>query len=425
MIQFWNTHPGPPLDLFMEHKSSSQKETLLAAGRNLLSFLAAQHYPAILIMILVVAAIRLPVDYLRIMTPTDNDFSLHIYFALDLLGGRPVPAYTLAHSLWQILLIGVWWLSRSRIGFYESAVGFQVLSSVASTLVLYFWYGALPGRPSPWLRAFFAVSLVVAAPVILPALMDGSYYFGYIGLANYHNPTVHMLRPFALLLFILAVEALARPRHSGWVCALSAVLMVLATFLKPSYTIVLLPALGLLALFWLYRRRMADWRLLILGIGLPAVLVLAVQYWYTYASGEAGSAIVWMPLAAVGSMSGFLAQKFMLSILFPLTGALLSFRSIRRDPSMVLAWLSFAAGAAQYYLLAESGPRLQHGNFLWGAQISLFVLFAASIRFLLAQNVKWKDWARPASLAQAAVYLLHLGAGIAYYLYCLNSPHYS
>jgi hypothetical protein len=300
-----------------------------------------------------------------------------------------------------------------------------VLSSVASALALYFWYGMLPNRPSPWLRAFCAVSLIVVAPVILPSLLDGAYYFGYIGLANYHNPTVHMLRPFALLLFILAMEALARARHSGWITALSAVVMALATFLKPSYTVTLLPALGLLALFWLYRRRPVDWRFLILGLGLPAALVLASQYWYTYAAGEADSAIVWMPFAAAGSMSGYLALKFLLSILFPLSVALISFRSMRRDPAMALAWLSFAAGAAQYYLLAESGSRLQHGNFLWGAQISLFILFAACTRFLLGQNVEWKRWARPASLAQAAVYLLHLGAGIAYYIYCFTSSHYS
>ncbi len=409
----------------MKQNSANQKESFLAAAQNLWAFLAAQHYPAILVMILVVIAIRLPVDYLRIMTPTDNDFSLHIYFALDMLGGRPVPAYTLAHSLWQMLLIGAWWLSRSRIDFYEGAIAFQVLSSVASALVLYFWYGLLPNRPSPWLRVFLAISLVLVAPVILPALLDGSHYFGYIGLANYHNPTVHMLRPFALLLFILAMEALARPRHSGWITVLAAGLMALATFLKPSYTVTLLPALGLLVLFWLYRRRPVDWRLLILGLGLPAALVLAAQYWYTYASGEADSAIVWMPFAAAGSMSGYLALKFLLSILFPLAVALISFRSVRRDPAMGLAWLSFAAGAAQYYLLAESGSRLQHGNFLWGAQISLFVLFAACTRFLIGQNVGWKHWTRPASLSQSSFYLLHLAAGIAYYIYCLTSPHYS
>ncbi len=405
--------------------SPPQKASRSGAIRAVRALLADQHYPAILVAVLAVVAIRLPVDYLRIMTPTDNDFSLHIYFAMDMLGSRPVPAYTLAHSLWQILLIGAWWLSRSRIDFYESAIAFQVLSGVAAALVLYFWYGALPNRPSPWLRVFFAVSLVVVAPVVLPALLDGRYYFGYIGLANYHNPTVHMLRPFALLLFILAMQALSGRRHSGWVTGLAAILMALATFLKPSHTVTLLPALGLLVLVWLYRRRLVDWRLLVLGLGLPAVLVLAGQYWFTYASGEADSAIVWMPFAAAGSMSAYLPQKFLLSILFPLAVLLVSFRTVRRDPEMTLAWLSFAAGAAQYYLLAESGSRLQHGNFLWGAQISLFVLFAVCTRFLLKQNFGWKGWLRPAYLAQLAVYLLHLGAGIAYYVYCFTSPHYS
>src|SRR5574338_944284 len=201
--------------------------------QNVWSFLASPGFAAILVVIAVVVAVRLPVDYRRIMQVTDNVFSTHIYYGLNMLHGRAVPAFTLAHSFWQLGLIFMWWASRSRIDFWQSAIAFQVLSAVASALIVYFWFGKLPSRPSPWVRAFWAVSLVIVTPVIAPHLLDGAYYFGYIGLANYHNPTVHMLRPLALVMFFYALSALETPRHSGWHIAFSFLVFAAGTFLKP------------------------------------------------------------------------------------------------------------------------------------------------------------------------------------------------
>lgn len=396
------------------------------------TFLTSQNYAAILLIILAVIAIRLPIDYKRMMEITDNDYTTHIYYALDMLAGREVPAFTLAHSLWQLGLIFVWWASRSRIDFWQSAISFQVLSAVAAALIVYFWYGSLPGRPSPWKRAFWAISLVIVAPIIAPGLLDGAYYFGYIGLANYHNPTVHVLRPFALLLFIIALRALHPPQKDGWLVAACALLMATATFLKPSYTVTMLPALGLMVLYWLYRRRPVHWLLIIAGLGIPAVLLLSPQFIITYVKGEIDGGIAIMPFAAANMLSGYVALKFFMSIFFPLAVTALNFKRALRDPEMALAWLSFAAGAAEFYLFIELGSRFTHANFLWGAQITLFVLFAACGRFLLRlegearaeTQVRSPRAALRRLWAQYGLYLPHIASGIAYYIFCYVTPHY-
>lgn len=388
------------------------------------SYLRSQNYLAIILLVLLVVAIRLPIDFKRIMGITDNDYTTHIYYGLDMLHGRSVPAFTLAHSFWQLGLIFVWWASRSRIDFWQSAIGFQVLSSVASALILYFWYGALPGKPSAWKRLFWSVSLVVVTPIIAPHLLDGAYYFGYIGLANYHNPTVHMLRPFALLMFIFAMEVLRCPVSSIWKVLVAALVFAGATFLKPSYTITLLPALGLMGLYWLWKRRPIGWRMAIFGLGLPSVLLLAPQFVITYVRGEADGGIALMPFVAAQMLSGFLPQKFFMSIFFPLMVAVLFFRRMLRDHEMVLAWSAFIIGALQFYLFIEKGSRYTHANFLWGAQITLFILFAVSIRFLLKQEISLRELARPAKWAAYAAYLPHILSGIAYWVFCYTTPHY-
>ena len=382
------------------------------------TFLKSQNYLVIFLLILAVVAIRLPIDFKRIMTITNNDYTTHIYFALDMLQGREVPAFTMAHSFYQLSLLFMWWASRSTIDFWHSAISFQVVSAVASTLVIYFWYGALPTRPSPWIRAFWAVTLVIVTPVVAPWLLDGAYYFGYIGLANYHNPTIHLLRPFAVLMFILGMEFLECPRSSLRRILFAAVVFSLATFLKPSYSVTLLPAVGLMGLYWLWKRRPLNWGLAVWGMGLPAVLILAAQFLYTYTYGEPEGGIALRPFLAASMLSAYLPLKFFLSIFFPLVSTALFFQSARKDHTMMLAWLAFAVGALQFYLFVELGSRFTHGNFVWGAQITLFMLFVVTIRFLLKQPAPQAGW------ASYAVYLPHVLCGVAYYLFCYFTPFY-
>ena len=71
------------------------------------------------------------------------------------------------------------------------------------------------------------------------------------------------------------------------------------------------------------------------------------------------------------------------------------------------------------YLFAEGGSRFYHANFRWGAQIGLFLLFAALSRWGLLADLKgWRRW-----LFWAA-YLAHLAAGLWYYGVTLVSMSY-
>ncbi len=185
----------------------------------------------------------------------------------------------------------------------------------------------------------------------------------------------------------------------------------------------LLPALGLMVLYWLFKRKPIDWKLLIFGLGLPALVVLSFQYILTYVNGSPGAKIVFMPLAVARTLSSYIAIKFFLSILFPLVISCVLLKRALRDQEMILAWLGFAVGAAQYFLLAEL-PGLAHANFVWGAQISLFVLFAVTARFLLKQNYQVKKLVNPRALLAYLVYLPHIIAGVSYYIFCYVTPHY-
>jgi hypothetical protein len=383
------------------------------------------HILPVLVLILLTAAISTPVYYHRILTPTENDYGSHILFTQKMLARQLPPTFVLAHPLLELIIGFLYWAGRGLIGLWETAVLVQVLAQIAAALILYAWIGAGGAHSGRALaaRVFFALALTLVGPLILLAPLDGRFYFGYIGLANYHNPTIHLLRPFALASFYFAARAFQQ-RSPGWMVVLSAGIVVAAALVKPNYAMTILPALFLLAAWFIFKKRALDLRMLVWGQAVPALLSLGfatILIYFVPDADKAGLTIA--PFAVEQGFSGYLALKFILSILFPLGAVLLFFRPALRDDEMVLSWTAFVVGIFQLYFLAETGERFFHGNFRWGAQITLFILFAATVRFLFKRSAA-ADLPPAKRWILFFLFLLHLAGGIAYYLYAITQQSY-
>jgi hypothetical protein len=107
-----------------------------------------------------------------------------------------------------------------------------------------------------------------------------------------------------------------------------------------------------------------------------------------------------------------MAFKLALSVAFPLVLAAAQAPRTLRDGVLRLSWIAFAIGVLQAYLLAETGARGPHGNFTWGAQVTAFVLFAASARWWLLHG---GTGPRPflAGSACAVALAAHVAVGLA------------
>jgi hypothetical protein len=130
--------------------------------------------------------------------------------------------------------------------------------------------------------------------------------------------------------------------------------------------------------------------------------------------------VTFAPLLFVTARSGWVAPKLLLSILVPAAVVLIYRKAAAKDTALGFAWLSFAIGCAYSYLLAETGSRTFHGNLWWSAQITLLLLFYASLRFCLEREGAFIVEGRsvrygPAVLVWGAAFLLHLAAGCVWY----------
>lgn len=326
-----------------------------------------------------------------------GDFPAHVsdaeYMAESGLIVRPHPGFHVATMAAHALLPGISWRAA---GVTAALVAALIAAGYLSRLI------AVALKPRVDLLAFMLVALIPPAVLLAnPLLPWGSFQrdaplIGYFPASQFHNPTTIASRPAALALFAFCVgHVLTKSGASLPRVFAAATLVVTSILIKPSFVLAFLPALGLIALT---RVRLVSWRMLILGVGLPAAMLLMAQFYGRYYAIQetAGTRIVWAPLYVISLYSAVdpltLLTKLSASVMFPIVVTVLFFHEAAGSIMMRLAWLTFACGAALGYVLAEGGKE-SAGDFLWSGQLGAFVLFAVSAVFL-AERLAGRDGGR-------------------------------
>jgi len=362
--------------------------------------------------VLLVATILLvPIFHVEIYLsgPNDSDYFQHTNWAQELLQApQNVPSYVVAHSAWQWAVI----ITHEIVMHSWRAGAFIVtLGSALFTVGILFWL--LRKKLMPLLAGALAIGLTVAAPLAFLYPLDHELYFGYIGIDTYHNPTILLLKPFAILQLFYSAEAL-QGKVADWKSIFVTVLVsAVAAFAKPNYLICLLPALGILALISIWKKHPIDWKRLLIGIVLPSMAILAWQFFLTYGS-DGGSSIILAPFGVMQGYSSYLPEKFILSIVFPTIVTAIYWKEAIKDTRMQLGWIGFGLGVIFTYFFAESGVRFHDGNFTWSGEIALFILFVCCILFLSERELHLKS--RVSRWLILSSGFLHVIFGYGYYL---------
>ncbi|HUH98310.1 MAG TPA: hypothetical protein VLZ89_13170 [Anaerolineales bacterium] len=378
------------------------------------AFDPSNRWRASIFVAVIAALVFLPLFFAEVTVGTkgDSDFPSHVLYALALKTGKPVPAYILAHSGWQFLLLG--WNTALGLSFQDAEL-ISILLCVGLTAgILCWWFWPVLDRKKLpfWQAVLIVLGISLAAPIALYWFSDQELYLGYIGIISYHNPTIILLRPLALLQFIYVLRGFDAfpPSRAGIPAA--ALISLLATFTKPNFAICLLPAITLIALYRMIRKEAIHLAFLAFGFLVPMAVMLVWQFWMAYQGGDSAH-VIFSVLGVMGAYSGYLLPKFLLSILFPLTVTLLYRKQAARNLPLISAWLIFLFGSFFTYFVAESGTRFKDGNFTWSGEIALFVLFAVSTLFFLGVQGS----SRASKMTAQALWTLHIAAGAIYYVF--------
>lgn len=269
-------------------------------------------------------------------------------------------------------------------------------------------------------------------------------YHRYLGVFSpnpFHNATYMAARPFAILAFYWYAKLLVnyeqgyggKWKHSEKGVdmrdyVLFSVFLLAATMTKPSFTIVLVGAAGLIMVYRMIRSKFRNFLPTIqLGLCfLPTFVDLLYQFKGVFVpteGEEGGIGFTFGEIWGLYSLNIPLAVCY--AIGFPILVLLLNYKELKKNTIYRFSWQIFGMGFAMAFFLYEKGFREPDFNFSWGYMYGIFFAFVGALIVLLQATAERKNKKKPLLLGlQWLGYAAHVVCGLYYFWGIFNGQMY-
>lgn len=299
---------------------------------------------------------------------------------------------------------------------------------------------AMPGKP--WLPGILtgtaAVSLFFVSMVYPPT---GIYLPGikykYLGVFTpnpFHNATYMAARPFAILAFFKYGELLpvyeqpnaVREHKRDYI--LFAIYLLLATMTKPSFTIVLVGAAGILMLWRMFRGRFRNFVPTVwLGVCfIPTFMDLLYQFRGVFVPQEGQEGGIGFTFGHVWAQyCGNLPHGYRTGPRIPDPGTSADYKELHQGQHLPFLLAVYVMSFLMAFFLYEKGFREVDFNFSWGYMYGSFFAFVGALLVLLRATANADTRKRRIVVAvQWLAYLWHLVCGVYYFWGFLQGAMY-
>ena len=229
-----------------------------------------------------------------------------------------------------------------------------------------------------WISAFLFI-MVFSMPTT--AVFDkGCFYLGTIPPNVWHNSTIILVFPFALLLFWLSVNQIYSFDNKRLISILG--LVVLNVISKPSFLFAYVPAYTILLLS-MFKLSNAFWKGMVPVFF--SIICIGLSYFtlYVYKNRIDNNSVgisffyltkLWFSQDNIYKLIFFLIQEIFCSFFFPIV-LLFRQKELFKNKMMFFAILLQIFSLIIYHTFIETGSRANHGNFGWQLIISNNILF--------------------------------------------------
>lgn len=276
----------------------------------------------------------------------------------------------------------------------------------------------------------FAIAMI--SGLVMPFYISTAHITRYIGYQSgniWHNSTYIVMKLFAAMTlmayFVIAKRYATKLTVKDWI--VFSLLLVLTTATKTSFILVFAPAALVMLLVDLYLKVPLRKVFLVALTIVPTLLVIFLQQTVLF-GGETGNGIAIDFAYAIYLTTGRPYLTMPLSLLFPIIVLLANAWPVlkqtlkdlkKREKSLqhrelIMSWLMWGFAFLEYAFLKETGERFRDGNFSWGYDLVVFILFVVSMVYFV-KNLKDKEFApRPLRI----IYGICAGGVLGYHLYC-------
>ena len=277
--------------------------------------------------------------------------------------------FYIPHPLWHY---GVWYTAQLfHISVENAAIVFSAsLVTFWALLVYQVVCKTLKGFSYPS-RILITVSVLVVGPLCIPSY-KANIMLGQGSPNLWHNVTLWIVKPLALMAMIFVIAALKKHKASLYVLAFF--VTIVSIFAKPSFVVVFLPSLFVFA--WLKNIHDRGFKIFLALVSFASASILLYQ---KYHLGEFQDSQVVFDFLGVWSLySNNIAISLLLALAFPLI-LVAAVPKVLEDDYILLSWLQVFFGIVLYACFAQTGHYYSHGNFGWSYMIALSFLYLFSI----------------------------------------------
>ncbi len=242
------------------------------------------------------------------------------------------------------------------------------------------------------------------------------------------NATYLATRPFSVICFFEGCRLLEKTgKPFPWKESIPfAVSLFLTTITKPSFTMVIVPAIGLVLLYQLIcSRGKTFWYAFCLCVTMiPTGLDLIYQFFGVFSGTNVMGEETGIGFAFAKVWSNYstnIPLSILMGMALPIGVLVLNYKELGKSACYRFAWLNYLVAAGMFLCLYEKGFRLLHANFSWGYMHGMFFVFLITLLLVIKNTVQWrKSYKVVFVLAEWAVLLYHLGCGINFLAYALQ-----
>lgn len=375
--------------------------------------------------------------YNQVFNGFPSDISAHIVHAQQFAPGDIVEV---SYPMWHLFVYELH--NVFNIPIFQSAVIINALVIMIWAMTIFIIVKLLlkeelshfSKKNKEYLYLLMTVILMIMTAIYIP-FFNKNLYIGQANCGVWHNVTLLMVKPFALVSLFTIVKYFETNQFK-WMFS-SIFVILLSIYAKPSFIIAFLPALSIFFLLFMMRKmkynildffsniisvfkRFKQEIIFLIIIAFLSVLILWGQYTSTYTGVGTQNKIIFDFLGVWSLYTPNIFISLLLTYLFPIT--VLFFINHKKSNTYQLSLVLTIVSVLLFACFAEEGQRYEHGNFGWSQQIAVQMFFIMSL-VEYAKNyfklVKWKRYILSITL------LLHIISGTYYLIKILKGLSYA
>lgn len=365
-----------------------------------------------------------------LMLKTPNDYPPHTSLAVDVFDWRSLKTTLLSfpYPLWHIsvnILNKVLFVPPTYAAALVSAGFYTFEYTIIAKIMV-----SLNKNTNKYCF-IFSMLLMLVQPIYIP-WFNTNQYIGQ-GTPNvWHNPTIVCCYPFALITTFLFINMLQNHEKQKEIYLIDwfrlGFYLFLSTLAKPVFIQVFIPASAVYLLILLtktkYRSFIFSLKFVLscipAGIWCIFILFLGIIFPSTTSYGSGGGiGIGFLEVWSYYTSNVFIS--IIIGITFPLVYILLTWKTVINNKKLItFILINYIAAILQFIIFKETGPRMYHGNFGWGNNISLTLLFVyvGADYFSLLSDKKHHN--KPYIIFPTIILTLNILFGLHYYFEIFN-----